>query len=98
MKNENLVSVQQFCIHHNIEYTFINSLQEYGLIEITIIEENQYIDNNHIKDLEKMIRLHYELDINIEGIEAITHLLSRVDSLHTELTALKNKLKLFEDN
>ena len=97
METDNLISVQQFCIHHNVEFAFINSLNEYGLIEVTTVEETQYIYKGQLKDLEKMIRMHYELDINIEGIDAISHLLNRVDDLHTELTALKNKLRLYEN-
>ena len=97
METDNLISVQQFCIHHNVEFAFINSLNEYGLIEVTTVEETQYIYKGLLKDLEKMIRMHYELDINIEGIDAISHLLNMVDDLHTELTSLKNKLRLYEN-
>ena len=97
METDNLISVQQFCIHHNVEFAFINSLNEYGLIEVTTVEETQYIYKGQLKDLEKMIRMHYELDINIEGIDAISHLLNRVDNLHSELTSLKNKLRLYEN-
>jgi hypothetical protein len=39
-----------------------------------------------------MVHLHYDLDINIEGIEAISHLLDRVDNLQRELITLKNRL------
>ena len=97
METDNLISVQQFCIHHNVEFAFINSLNEYGLIEVTTVEETQYIYKGQLKDLEKMIRMHYELDINIEGIDAISHLLNKVDNLHSELTSLKNKLRLYEN-
>lgn len=96
METENLISVELICTNHNIEYSFIHSLNEYGLIEITTVETTQYIYKEQMKDLEKMIRLHYELDINMEGIDAISHLLQRVDNLHEELTSLKNRLKLYE--
>ena len=55
METDNLISVQQFCIHHNVEFAFINSLNEYGLIEVTTVEETQYIYEGQLKDLEKMI-------------------------------------------
>src|SRR5277367_1849842 len=97
METENLISIELICVNHNIEYSFINSLNEYGLIEITTVENTQYIFKENIKDLEKMIRLHYELDINMEGIDAISHLLQRVDNLHEELTSLKNRLRLYEN-
>lgn len=40
----------------------------------------------------KMVRLHNELDINPEGIQAIHHLLGQVESLQEEVAALKRKL------
>ena len=96
MKTEHLILVQEFIMHYEIELSFIQTLHESGLIEISYIEQNQYISKDQISDLEKMIRLHYDLDINVEGIEAITQLVKRVDHLHEELTALKNRLKLYE--
>ena len=45
-----------------------------------------------------MMRLHYELDINMEGIDAISNLLLKIDNLQQELTAAKNKLRLFEED
>ncbi|MBK5286423.1 MAG: chaperone modulator CbpM [Bacteroidia bacterium] len=98
MKTENLIPVEEFITHHKIELSFIYSLRESGLIEIIIVEHTQYISREQISELEKMIRLYYELDINVEGIEAIAHLVKRVDNLHQELTALKNRLKLYESD
>ncbi len=97
METENLIPVQLFCTHHQIEFSFISSLSESGLIEVTTISETEYISKEQISELEKMIRLHYDLDINIEGIEAISHLLKRMDNLQGELTTLKNRLRLYEN-
>ncbi len=98
MKNDDLLPVELLCTQYNIEVSFITSLTEFGLIEIIKVEETNYLYKTQIKDLEKLIRLHYELDINMEGIDAISHLLRRVDNLHEELTALKNRLRLYENN
>ena len=92
-----LISAEEFCIHHQVEYSFINSLQQFGLIEVKTIEENRFIDAEKLFDLEKFVRLHYDLDINLEGIEAITYLLEKVKSLQEEVNLLKNKLRLYED-
>jgi len=46
--------------------------------------------------LEKFVRFYYELDINLEGIETISHLLERVNALQDELTMLKNRLGIYE--
>jgi hypothetical protein len=54
------------------------------LIEISVIDNTPHIFEKNIKSLERMMRMHYELDINIEGIEAISHLLDRMDKLHED--------------
>jgi hypothetical protein len=69
-----------------------------GLTEITTIEQSRFIDTERLLDLEKFVRLHYELDINLEGIEAITHLLQKIKSLQEEINSLKNRLYLYEEN
>jgi hypothetical protein len=98
MQTEYLIAVDEFCANHNIEISFLGSLQQNGLIEITTIQEAEFIDAGQLQQLEKFIRFYYELDINIEGIETITHLLQRVKSLQDEIIALKNRLRLYEIN
>jgi hypothetical protein len=96
METENLIPVHQVITHHKVEVSFLDSLYEIGLIEITTVEETRYVFKDQLGELERMIRLHYELDINLEGIEAITHLLQRVNSLQEELNAAKNRLRVYE--
>ena len=98
MQKEKLIAVQEFCINHNIEISFISTLQQTGLIEITTVKEASFIDINQLKQLEKFIRFYYDLDINLEGIETITYLLHRIESLQDEVTALRNRLRLYEGN
>lgn len=95
---ENLIPADEFCANHNIEVSFIRSLQENGLIEIMTIEEKGYIQSSQLQELEKIIRLYYELDINLEGIETINHLLQRINHMQDEITALRNRLRLYETN
>jgi hypothetical protein len=96
MKTESLIAINEFCIHHNIEISFISSLQKSGLIELTTIEESLFIDADQLKQLERIVHFYYELDINLEGIETINHLLQRINSLQDEITLLKNRLHLYE--
>jgi hypothetical protein len=95
---ENLISAIEFCANHNVEISFIGSLQETGLIEITTIEEIEYIHTSQLQELEKIVRLYYELDINLEGIETIIHLLQRINKMQDEITLLNNRLRLYETN
>ncbi|MDP2339071.1 MAG: chaperone modulator CbpM [Bacteroidota bacterium] len=66
------------------------------MIEIRSVEEATVIDAEQLQQLEKFIRFYYELDINLEGIETITHLLQRLNAMRDEITVLRNKLRLYE--
>lgn len=98
MQTEYLIAVDEFCANHDIEISFVNSLQQTGLIEITTIEEVEFIDSEQLNQLEKYVRFYYELDINLEGIETIQHLLQRVNALQQEITVLRNRLRLYEND
>jgi hypothetical protein len=98
MSTVTLISTNDFCTWHQVEYTFIRSLYEAGLVEITIVDQDEYIPETQLQKLEKMVRLHHDLDINIAGIEAITHLLDRVETLHQEMRNLRGRLSLYEDD
>ena len=95
---EHLISADEFCTHYKVEYSFINALQQHGLIEFITIDEHCFINHDHLKTIEKIVRLHYDLDINIEGIEAINYLLNRVKNMQDEIVSLKNKLSVYEDD
>src|SRR5215203_2284043 len=96
MEGENLIPANEFCLHHNIDASFVNSLQEYGLIQCTIVNDASYINSTQLTELEKVIRLHQELQINLEGIDAITHLLKKMEGMYNEIIGLKNRLRLYE--
>jgi len=97
MVKENLILIDQLCIHYNIELSFINALDNIGLLEIEILEQNRFIHQDRISDLEKMIRLHHELNVNIEGIDVVFNLIEKEMNLKKEINSLKNRLKLYED-
>ena len=90
-----LIATNDFCTYHHVEYTFIDSLSEAGLIEIRVIDQKNFIPETELQKLERMIRLHHELDINLAGIEAITHLLQRVEGMHEEMRLLRNRLRRY---
>jgi len=98
MQTEYLIAIEEFCTNHDIEISFISSLQQNGLIKITTIKESGFIDTEQLQKLEKIVRFYYEFDINLEGIEAIMHLLQRINTLQDEIIALRNRLRLYELN
>ena len=82
MKTKDLISIDLVCEHYKVPVTFINKLQEFQLIELTIENDDFYIQKAQVKDVEKIVRLHYDLEISIEGIDAIYKLLEQVNFLN----------------
>ncbi len=96
MKSDNLIDLNAFCINHDVEVSFISLLQKNGLVEVTTFEEKAFLEVDQLKQVEQFTRLYYELDINMEGIETVAHLLERVHEMQDEITTLKNRLRLYE--
>ncbi len=97
METQNLISIQHFCNHYSIPVTFITDLKEYELIEVIVTDNEDFLNITQINEVEKMIRLHYDLNINLEGVDVISGLLKQVTSLQEEIQILKNKLSFYED-
>ena len=96
MQTKYLIDVDEFCANHNIEVSFIRSLEQTGLIEITTIQDSGFVAADQLLELEKYVRFYYELDINLEGIETITHLLKQIEQNKYEMLRLTNRLRLYE--
>lgn len=96
MQNEDMVPASEFCIHHNIELSFIHSLKDYGLIETVLVDEKVFLPVSELRRLEKIMRLHFELEINLEGIETIAHLMERMEGMQKQIVQLTSRLKVYE--
>ena len=97
MQQEETISIHEFCIHHHIDVSFIRSLSDAGLIEIMGADESYCISADQLTKKKKMARLHYNLDINLAGIESITHLLSRMEKMQQQMIELHNRLLVYEE-
>lgn len=96
MAADNLILIETLCPHYEIEISFFEDLYHHGLITIVTVEERRFVHQNDISDIEKIIRLHYDLNVNIEGIDIVLNLLKKEKELQEELNAVRNRLKLYE--
>jgi hypothetical protein len=97
MNEHKLISTATLCTQYNIEISFIDALHTMDLIQIEIIEQNHFIHPEQLGTLEKIIRLHYELNVNLEGIDIVFNLLEKERALKNELISLRNRLRLYEN-
>jgi hypothetical protein len=96
MANEEMITAREFCMSHNIEISFVDELCEAGLLEVIREEDTVFISHDQLPDLEKLVRWHYEMDINLEGIEVINHLLQQMKEMQHQIQELKNKISIYE--
>jgi len=93
---EELIIIEEYIRHSHIEPQFIALLEENDLIHTQEIENKHYLPPDELDNLESYARLYYDLSINIEGIDAIHHLLERLRILQEEMRELRNRLQLWE--
>jgi len=98
METTDMIVLDEFCTSHQVEVSFVRTLEEHGLIETIIVNETLYIQENELSKLEQIVRLHQELNINSEGVDAIINLLKRIENMQNEITVLRNKLRFYEEN
>jgi len=92
-----LIPIQKICETYQVSELFFENLQEYNLISL-IKENNEFwIEENELNKIEKIMRLHFDLDINMEGIDVIISLLNKINQLNKEISFLQKQLKIYED-
>jgi chaperone modulatory protein CbpM len=96
MYSAELIAAGEFCAYHHVELSFIKGLHESGLIGMTIQDGVILLPAEELPAVEKFVRWHYDLAINFEGIEALAHLLQRMDNLQEENRILRNKVRGLE--
>lgn len=97
MSTENFIPLDTLCIHYKVTLSFFYNLNDNGLIDIEEIEATHYIHQDSLHEIEKIIRMHQDLEVNIEGIDVVLNLLKKIDALKTELHTVRNRLRLYEN-
>ena len=96
MKLDELILTEELCAHYQVEKRFIRALHEREIIHLERVEQKEYLPVEKIGEFEKLRRLHYEMHINMEGLEAVQNLLDKIKNLQREKQRLKNRLRLYE--
>lgn len=90
------ITIQEYCEKQGqVQPDFIEALHESGLIHGRVEQQEFFIDADDLPQIEQYSRFYYELDINLEGIEAIAHLLERIENMQAEMRHLRNNLTFY---
>jgi len=96
MPASKLISVKEFCHHHQVETELIMAFESHNLIALVKEKRSYYIPNQSLALAEKLLRLHLELGINLEGLEVLLPLLDRLEKSNQELNELRIRLDFYE--
>lgn len=96
MDQENYILVKTYCERTKIENSFLSDLHDYGIIELKKIKTELYILDDDIPEIERVSRIHYDLGINLEGIDALNHMLMRLQHMENEMKTLRRRLQVYE--
>lgn len=97
MNQKKLILVSELCQHYEMEISFFEQVEEYGLVHVERISDEKYIHRKYLNKMEKILRLHRELEVNLEGIDVIFNLMRRIQVLEKELKEKQTQLGLFEN-
>lgn len=95
MKSE-LIIISEYCSYNNIEPDFIIELENEGLIELYIEDNERYIHESQLKRLDQYARWYYDLSINVAGIDVIQNLLDRINQMEHDMNRLREQLGLLK--
>ena len=88
--SDNSILIEEYCSYYSIEADFIHQLHQHGLLTIETDGQQRFLPFEQLPVVEKYMHFYYDLDINMAGIEAIQHLLNRVQDLNQQLQMLQN--------
>jgi hypothetical protein len=96
MEAEDYFPVVKLCDIYSLETSFFEALGEYGLIEYNTHQGQYFIHQDSLYEVERIIRIHRDLNVNLEGIDVVLNILKRQEYLERELLKMKNRLRRYE--
>ncbi len=91
------ISREELVKIYNIEITFFDELVSSGLLEIQTENEIRYLMYEDLPTFERFTNWHYDLEINLPGLEVIQDMLKKMEDLKRRNRELMNKLSAISD-
>lgn len=83
------ISREELVRIYNVEITFFDSLEEAGLLKTETENNIKYLMFDELSTFEKFTNWHYDLEVNLAGLEVIKHLLDQLEKLREENLTLR---------
>ena len=89
------ISREELVKIYNIEITFFDSLEESGLLKTETDNGVNYLLYEELPVFERFANWHYDLEVNLPGLEIISELLKKVEKLREENRRLSARSLFF---
>ena len=86
------ISREELVKIYNIEVTFFDELEEYGLVSTQTDNDIKYLLYEELPQFEKFANWHYDLEVNMPGLEVINNLLQKINTLQDENRRLMHRV------
>jgi chaperone modulatory protein CbpM len=90
------IAIEEFCSHHGVEVMLVREFADFGLVQLHKAESGEFVPDEEVSHLERMLRLSQELGVNMEGIEIIMHMREELKQLRREANQLRYRLGQLE--
>ena len=90
------ITITEYCSYNQVEPDFVMALVEGGILQLRNEQNEPSIDYEELEALERYRRLRYDLDINIQGLSAIHHLLDKMQQMQFEMKRMENAITFYE--
>lgn len=91
------ISREELVKIYNVEITFFDGLVNSGLLNIHTENEIRYLMYEDLPMFERFTNWHYDLEINLPGLEVIHEMLKKMEDLRQRNRELMNKLSAVGD-
>jgi chaperone modulatory protein CbpM len=96
MPTATLISAHEFLAYHQLDVSFVITLEEQGVLETTTIGPVPYLHPDQLGPIERLIRLHRELAVHVDDLDIVAHLLERLERVQEQVSELQNRLAFYE--
>ncbi|GEN72179.1 MULTISPECIES: chaperone modulator CbpM [Chryseobacterium] len=91
------ISREELVKIYNIEITFFDELVDEGLLHVETENDVRYLLYEDLPVFERFTNWHYDLEINLPGLEVIHDMLRKMEDLKRKNRDLLNKLSAISD-
>ncbi|WPO81823.1 chaperone modulator CbpM [Chryseobacterium sp. JJR-5R] len=91
------ISREELVKIYNIEITFFDELVDSGLLNIHTENKIRYLMYEDLPSFERFANWHYDLEINLPGLEVIHEMLRKMDGLTQKNRELMNKISAMSE-